>query len=112
VDDSCRDHRRRQRPEWTWYATGPGCGIQTRTGRLVIPCDHNVAEPNDIRRAHVIYSDDCGQTWKIGGIVGDGVNECQVVELADGSLMLNMRNYAKGEGRQNRRQWSPAAMGA
>ena len=23
--------------DWTWYATGPGVGIQTRTGRLVIP---------------------------------------------------------------------------
>jgi sialidase-1 len=90
-------------PAWTWYATGPGCGIQLKSGRLVIPCDHNVAEPQDIKRSHVIYSDDHGRTWKIGGIVGDDVNECQVVELADGALMLNMRNYAKGEGRQNRR---------
>lgn len=24
---------------WSWYATGPGVGIQTRSGRLVIPCD-------------------------------------------------------------------------
>lgn len=92
-----------KRPEWTWYATGPGCGIQLKSGRLVIPCDHNVAEPQDIRRSHVIYSDDHGQTWKIGGVVGDDVNECQVVELADGSLMLNMRNYARCEGRENRR---------
>lgn len=92
-----------KRPEWTWYATGPGCGIQLKSGRLVIPCDHNVAEPQDIRRSHVIYSDDHGRTWKIGGMVGDDVNECQVVELADGRLMLNMRNYAKGEGRQSRR---------
>lgn len=106
-----------KKPDWTWYATGPGCGIQTKSGRMVIPCDHNVAEPQDIRRAHVIYSDDHGRTWRIGGVVGDDVNECQVVELADGSLMLNMRNYAKGEGRQNRRavvtsqdgglSWSP-----
>ncbi len=92
-----------KKPEWTWYATGPGCGIQLRNGRMVIPCDHNVAEPQDIRHSHVIYSDDHGRTWTIGGVVGDDVNECQVVELADGSLMLNMRNYAKGEGKQNRR---------
>jgi sialidase-1 len=29
---------------WTWYATGPGAGIQLahgpKKGRLVIPCDH------------------------------------------------------------------------
>ena len=27
-------------PSWTWYATGPGHGIQLKSGRLVIPCDH------------------------------------------------------------------------
>ena len=29
-----------KQPNWTWYATGPGAGIQLATGRLVIPCDH------------------------------------------------------------------------
>ena len=104
-------------PDWTWYATGPGCGIQLKNGRMVIPCDHNVAEPEDIRRSHVIYSDDGGDTWQIGGGVGGQGNECQVGELVDGSLMLNMRNYARGEGQQNCRavatsgdgglSWSP-----
>lgn len=78
---------------WTWYATGPGCGIQLRSGRMVIPCDH-VAGPDKILRSHIIYSDDGGRSWQIGGVVGDGTNECQIVELADGSLMLNMRSYA------------------
>lgn len=93
-----------KRPEWSWYATGPGCGIQMANGRLVIPCDHN--EPMENKRAsrsHVIYSDDQGASWQIGGVVGDLYNECQVVEQADGTLMLNMRNYAKAETRSNRR---------
>src|SRR4051794_5806485 len=30
--------------KWTWYATGPGVGIQTSSGRLVIPCDHTEAK--------------------------------------------------------------------
>lgn len=89
-------------PEWTWYATGPGCGIQTRSGRLVIPCDHAVGAEQTFR-SHVIYSDDGGRSWQIGGVLGDGLNECQVVELVDGRLMINMRNYAKGEGQKNRR---------
>jgi len=80
--------------DWTWYATGPGCGIQLTGGRLVIPCDHAVAG-SQLFRSHVIYSDDHGKTWKRGGVVGDHVNECQVVELVDGSLLLNMRNYAR-----------------
>src|SRR5262249_27940917 len=45
------------------------------------------------RQAHVIYSDDKGKTWKLGGAVGPHCNESQAVELADGRLMLNIRSY-------------------
>jgi sialidase-1 len=78
-------------PGWTWYATGPGAGIQTAAGRLVIPCDHK--RDGDHGYAHVFSSDDAGKTWKLGGSVGPNTNECRVVELSDGRLMLNMRNY-------------------
>lgn len=88
-------------PDWTWYATGPGCGIQLRDGRLVVPCDHVVGSKQ--WRSHVIYSDDHGKTWNIGGAIGDQVNECQIVELADGRLMINMRNYDKTGDRDHRR---------
>jgi sialidase-1 len=81
-----------KKPDWTWYATGPGAGIQTRTGRLVIPCDHIVAHTK-AKASHVIYSDDHGTTWKLGGSAPPETNECEVVERADGSLLLNMRNY-------------------
>jgi sialidase-1 len=80
-------------PDWTWYATGPVNGIQLRTGRLVIPCDH-VRGDVSRRYSHVIYSDDGGKTWKLGGSAGPDCNESTVVELADGALMLNMRSYA------------------
>jgi sialidase-1 len=41
----------------------------------------------------VIYSDDHGSTWKLGGEAPEQrFNECQVVELSDGRVMLNMRN--------------------
>ena len=80
-------------PDWTWYATGPGNGIQLEDGRLVIPCDYKVAGTQAFY-AHVIYSDDDGKTWKIGGSAGPQTNESTVVQLADGSLLLNMRSYA------------------
>jgi sialidase-1 len=81
-----------KKPEWTWYATGPGVGIQLKSGRLVIPCD-NKLDGGKLRQSHVIYSDDAGKSWKLGGVVGPGCNESQAVELSDGSLMLNMRSY-------------------
>ncbi len=78
--------------DWTWYATGPGNGIQLRSGRIVIPCDHNL-HGDDAKYSHVIYSDDRGETWKIGGIAEEKTNECAVAELKGGSLVLNMRSY-------------------
>lgn len=81
-----------KKPDWTWYATGPGNGIQLRDGRLVIPCDH-IEAGTKAYYSHVIFSDDGGRTWKLGGRAGDRMNESAVVELRDGSLLLNMRSY-------------------
>lgn len=92
-----------KRPEWRWYATGPGVGIQlTRgpsKGRLLIPCDHSLVLPDDPDgyNAHVIYSDDHGHSWHLGGVIRPAVNECQVVELADGTLLMNLRNYDRSK---------------
>jgi sialidase-1 len=101
-----------KRPDWTWYATGPGNGIQTRSGRLVIPCDHNRRDNNE-RHSHVIYSDDRGETWKIGGVADNQTNESAVAELRDGTLLLNMRSYhgknrrAVQRSRDGGLTWSP-----
>jgi sialidase-1 len=82
---------------WTWYATGPGAGIQIERGphkgRLVIPCDHIEAGTKHYY-SHAIYSDDHGRTWAFGGSTPQPqVNECEVVELTENRLLLNMRNY-------------------
>jgi len=87
-----------KKDEWRWYATGPGVGIQLQygknKGRLVMPCDFSFqySDPNKNYGSHIVYSDDHGKTWRIGGVVSGGMNECQVVELDNGNLMLNMRN--------------------
>ena len=88
-----------KKDNWTWYATGPGSGIQVTkgayAGRLVIACDHIEADTNNYF-SHSIYSDDHGKSWKLGGISPQAlVNECEVVELSDGQLMLNMRSYTQ-----------------
>ncbi len=83
-----------KRPEWTWYATGPGVGVQLAeppyAGRLVIPCDHSL---DNECHSHAIFSDDHGATWRLGVATENGTNECQVAELADGTLLLSMRTH-------------------
>ena len=93
-----------KRPEWNWYATGPGNGIQLELGphkgRLVMPCDHHlrgVESRAKGRHSHAIYSDDHGKSWNLGGVTEPAMNECAAVELTDGTLMLNMRSY-RGNG--------------
>ncbi len=95
-----------KKPDWTWYATGPGSGIQIRhgehAGRLVLACDHIEAKTRH-NYSHIVYSDDHGKTRKLGGRTPNHqVNECEVVELVDGRLMLNMRNYAHPKNRRQR----------
>lgn len=91
-----------KRQTWTWYATGPCHGIQLKNGRLVIPCDHVEGQDHDYSKSaysHIIYSDDHGKTWQIGGIGQRGTNECVIVETNDELLYLNSRNYV-GEKRR------------
>ena len=80
-----------KKPEWRAGSPGPGTGIQTRDGRLIIPRYYT---PDDGRSVVFLsYSDDHGKTWEIGGEARGpwSTNETHVVELDDGSLLLNMR---------------------
>ena len=89
-------------PDWSWYATGPGNGIQlrheARRGRLVVPCDHrrsHMRNEFEGMQSHVIFSDDHGETWQAGQATDHMMDECAVVELGDGRLMLNIRSCRK-----------------
>ena len=89
-------------PSWTWYATGPCHGIQLQSGRLVIPCDHVAGNSREYAKSgysHVIYSDDHGESWQIGGVTQPGTNESVIVQTVDGALYFNCRNYV-GEKRR------------
>ncbi len=81
-----------KKPEWGWYATGPGRSIQLATGRIVVPCDHRDTTDGS-SRSHVIWSDD-GIAWHLGGSLGPDTDESQVAELEDGSLVINMRDLS------------------
>ena len=72
---------------------GPGIGIQMRNGRLVIPGYTGVmnAEMDEEWFSRALYSDDFGKSWTLGPRVPQLSDECQVAELNDGKLMLNVR---------------------
>jgi len=111
ITDSAKD------PAWHWVGTGPGHGIQLASGRLVIPCWADATERlGEFQFSYVFYSDDSGVTWRRGGALDHNASdECEVVQLDDGRVYMNMRS------RQNRRQrafaysedgcdtWSPVA---
>lgn len=98
-----------KREDWNWYAVGPGGAITMKYNRdyedrIIIPANHslNKGSSNDQLGAHVIYSDDKGDSWSIGAIDSKGKglinpNETAVVELNDGTLYFNTRNHSSAD---------------
>jgi sialidase-1 len=100
----------RYRPEYDWkvLATGPGHGIQLRSGRLIVPVWLSTGTGGHAHRpsvTSVIYSDDHGKRWNRGQIAVANTaewifpNETVAVELADGRVMLNVRSESKSHRR-------------
>lgn len=84
--------------DWGVLAIGLPNGIRMRgSGRLIIPVWLSTSRTSAHRpnRCATIYSDDDGANWQRGEMVPDSVpnlNETGIVELEDGTVMLNMRN--------------------
>ncbi|MFD4371137.1 exo-alpha-sialidase [Streptomyces sp. NPDC058486] len=76
-------------PSWKGMFASSGTGIQLSTGRLVQQYAFRKAD-GSIWAASA-YSDDHGDTWKMGNPVGPLMDENKTVELADGRVMLNSR---------------------
>ena len=99
-----------KRPEWRWYATGPGHAIAlTRgphAGRLLVPANHSTSPPpgspdtgeeDRYYGSHALYSDDGGATWELGYVDTSyegalNANESSVAELPDGRLYFSVRD--------------------
>jgi sialidase-1 len=86
-------------PAWQLLLQGPGRGITMTDGTLVFPAQFKAdlgtkALDGGQFTCHstIVYSKDQGKTWQIGTGAKPNTTEAQVVELADGSLMLNMRD--------------------
>ncbi len=79
-------------PAWGGIFASSGQGIQLRygphAGRLV---QQYVVRFEGQNWAASAYSDDHGDTWRMGRLVGPDADENKSVELSDGTLMLNIR---------------------
>lgn len=83
-----------KKPEWYLCFNGPGMGITTKAGDLVFAAQFK--DKNQIPHSTILYSRDKGKTWQMGTGARAETTEAQVVELTDGSLMLNMRDNRGG----------------
>lgn len=90
-------------PAWQLMLQGPGAGITMRDGTLVFAFQYKEnlgtkSKPKYSARSSILYSKDHGKTWKVAPGVDypQETTEAQVVELNDGSLMLNCRISAGG----------------
>jgi len=86
-------------PSWQLLLQGPGRGITMKDGTLVFPAQFkaDIGEKaldggQFVCHSTIVYSRDGGTTWHIGTGAKTNTTESQVVELSDGSLMLNMRD--------------------
>lgn len=60
---------------------------------MVIPCVHGERDKKGVRgHAHVVYSDDHGASWRIGGSTCRNTSESRVLETTDGWLYINCRS--------------------
>ena len=79
-----------KKPEWYLFFQGPGRGITMKDGTLVFAGQFK--DKDQVPHSTIIYSKDHGKTWHVGTGAKSHTTESQVVELSDGSLMLNMRD--------------------
>ncbi|MDA1008873.1 MAG: sialidase family protein [Planctomycetota bacterium] len=89
--------------KWRLCFNGPGNGIQLRDGTLVFAAQFRDAE--GLPHSCFIFSSDGGDTWTISPPAIPAkptTSESQIVELADGSLLLSMRD----ESRSGKRAWA------
>ena len=89
---------------YTVAATGPGHGI-VHSGKLLVPLwrGYNADDPSAHRPSHVLplYSDDDGETFKLGEAVGKEVltdaNESAFAVTLDGKVLISIRHYTDNE---------------
>lgn len=88
-----------KKEEWWLYAPGPGHGMVMENGTLIFPTQGRNKMGESF--SNITYSTDHGKTWKSSNAAYSNTTESMVVQLDDGSLMLNMRNNRNRKNKSN-----------
>lgn len=75
--------------DWRILFNGPGNGICMKDGTLVFAAQY--WDGKGVPWSTIVYSKDQGKTWHCGTGVSQQTTEAQVIELKDGSIMINAR---------------------
>ena len=75
--------------DWRILFNGPGNGICMKDGTLVFAAQY--WDGKGVPWSTIVYSKDRGKTWHCGTGVNQQTTEAQVIELEDGSVMINAR---------------------
>ncbi|XP_074538985.1 sialidase-3-like [Halichoeres trimaculatus] len=70
---------------WATFAVGPGHGIQTEGGRLIVPMYRYVWKSKQEQHPNALYlfSDDQGVNWHLSSIIEKESLECEMAEVSD-----------------------------
>jgi len=91
-----------KKSEWWLGTIAPGHGISLTDGTIVIPTQGR--DSLGIPFSNITWSKDKGQTWHTSNPAYRNTTESMAVQLADGSIMLNMRhNQNRGNSEHNGR---------
>lgn len=75
---------------WTMFTCGVGHGVCLADGTLMV----SAWLMESGYKVRTIYSKDNGATWQFGDLASNNRDETAIVELSDGSVMLNSRQYS------------------
>ncbi len=88
-----------KKQEWWLWAPAPGHGITLKDGTLVFPTQGR--DQNGASFSNITFSTDGGDTWKTSQPAYHNTTENMVVQLSDGSIMLNARYNPNRQNQSN-----------
>ena len=74
------------------HLIGPGNGLQLKNGRILFVAHYEKQDTSNDTADRVWFSDDYGKTYKLSQTMINNMNEATMVQLNNGSVIINARN--------------------